>query len=135
MIYKETIDTWFGIGAPNASVAVLNTDRITTLKARGSGASFNYSVDQADRRVKPTLVWGTTAAATIQASFDSALLTRVMTLNVYPDDDITQSTVAKYIRYKDFIYAYDHDGSNSWVLHEGGRVIVSDTLDTLVSNA
>ena len=137
MIYKETIDAWMGLGTPNATEAVLNSDRIFNLKARGSESSFEYSLDTADRREKPTTIWSQSTVATVTAEFDKALLTRVMTLSLYPDDDITATPVNKYINYKDFIYAYPHEAgnSNSWVLYDGGRGVVSDSLTELVADA
>lgn len=135
MIYKETISSWIGIGAPTPSIAVLNTDRITSLRARGSESTFEYSLDQADRREKPTTIWGESTVATVMAEFDKALLTRVMTLKLYPDDDVTATPVNKYIRYKDFIYAYAYDTTKAWVVYEGGKGIVNDSIDDLVSDA
>ena len=137
MLYKETIDSWIGLGAPTPSTAVLNTVRIFELKVKGSGASFRYSLDVNDRRDKPTLIWGDTSVANIKISFDSALTSNVMTLNVYPGDDVSENTTAKHIDYDEFVYAYAHEAgaANSWVVYDRGRVVVSETLDELVTAA
>jgi len=143
MLFKETIVDWKGLGAPKATVVVLNTNRINTFQVRATSYSkFYYSLNPWDRRSKPHYIEATSSVATLTTAFDTALDSNVMELVVYPDDDITADTVSKHIDYSDFAYAYayEDDWTKSWVWYTTKafgleRVLVDNSLDELVDIA
>ena len=143
MLFKETIVTWTGLNAPTATTIVLNTNRVGLFKVRDSTKSdFFYSINPWDRRGKPHFIEATSSVATLTTAFDTALDSNVMELVIYPDDDVTQDTVLKYIDYEDFAYAYakEDDWEKSWLWYTTKafykiRVLVNNSLDELVDIA
>jgi len=143
MLFKETIVTWKGLGAPTATTVVLNTNRVNLFKVRASTKSdFYYSINPWDRKSKPGFIQATSSVATLTTAFDTALDSNVMELVVYPNDDITATPVSKYIDYADFAYAYayEDDWTKSWVVYTTKafgqvRVLVNNSLDELVDIA
>lgn len=143
MLFKETIVLWKGLGAPTASVAVLNTNRVGLFKVRATSySSFYYTINPSDRRSKPGFIDATSNVAALTSAFDSVLNSNVMTLRTHPEDDVDQTVVLKYIDYEDFAYAYAHesDSDKSWVVYTTKsfkkiRVLVDNSLDELVDLA
>lgn len=143
MLFKETVVTWKGLAGPTATTIVLNTNRVGLFKVRDTSYSdFYYSINPWDRRDKPHFVQATSTVATLTTAFDTALDSNVMELVVYPDDDVTQTPVAKYIDYEDFAFAYakEDDWTKSWVVYSTKafkevRVLVDNSLDELVDIA
>lgn len=143
MLFKETIVTWRGIGVPTASVVVLNTNRVNLFKVRASTKSdFYYAINPWDRRSSLGFIQATSSVSTLTTAFDTALNSNVMTLAIYPSNDVTQTPVNKYIDYEDFAYAYayESDWTKSWVVYttkafKEVKVLVNNSLDELIDLA
>lgn len=142
MILKTDITQFTGTVFKNLGDHVINTENLGRPRAvNGSGSQFFYSDTVSDRRSKPMAVYSSSTLATIKAAIDAALSSNIMTLNIFTGNNITQATVAKYINYKQFVYAFAHrlDSSYSWVtfVERGSvtKVLVDNSLDQLVSVA
>lgn len=139
MLFKETIRSWKGIGAPSATTVLLNTNRVGLLEADGSNSKFYYTMNPLDRRESAGYVLATTSAANVIVAMDDVLSSNAMALPIFPDDDVTASAVTKYIDYADFAYAVPHGttpASYSWVYYyskgfKKHRVLVDYNLDQL----
>ncbi len=142
MLFLETIREWKGLNVPTATSVLLNTNRIGLLEADGSNSQFYYTMNPVDRREKASHIKATTTVANIIVAMDDVLSSNAMSLPVFPNDDITQSTVQKYIDYADFAYAVGHatEADKSWVYYYSKgflrhRVLVDYTLAQLESIA
>ena len=142
MLFLETIRSWKGSNVPSATSVLLNTNRVGLLEADGSNSQFYYTMNPRDRRESATYIQATTSVANVIVAMDDVLATNAMDLPVFPDDDITASTVQKYIDYEDFAYAVGHDSEadKSWVYYyskgfKKHRVLVDYTLAQLESIA
>ena len=138
MLFLETIRGWKGLNVPSATSVLLNTNRIGLLEADGSNSKFYYTIKPGDRRDSATFIQATTTVANIIVAMDDVLSSNAMDLPVFPDDDITASTVQKYIDYTDFAYAVGHESEadKSWVYYcskgfKLHRVLVDYTLAQL----
>lgn len=123
---------------------VLNTARINALQAYDTNYSqFKYLVRDKDRRSTPDHITTSSTVATIQTACESSLLTNLMYLPVYVDDDITSTPVTVYEPYSDFAFARpDHSDpdSRSYVYFSESpshlkRYLVNLTIDELVDYA
>jgi hypothetical protein len=140
MLFLETIRGWKGLNAPTATSVLLNTNRIGLLEADGSNSKFYYTLNLYDRREKPHFIEATTSLANVRVAMNDVLDSIEMWLKVFPNDDITASTVNKYIDYADFAYAYAYDATRSWVVYyskgfKQHRVLVDHTIAQLESLA
>ena len=144
MLFKDTITAVKGLNGPSAGVLVLNTNRIGLYKVRATTKSdYFYSLNQYDRREKPLFFQSSSAVATLTSALDTVLNSNVYAMPVFPDDDITQTPVTKYLNYEDFAYAVAHEthpNLYSWVYYVSKafklhRVLVNHSLDRIIDVA
>ena len=142
MLLKTDITEFTGTIFKNLGDHVINTENLNRPKAvNGSGSQFFYSDTSSDRRSKPMPVYCDASLTAIKGAMDAVLSSNAMTLNIFTNNDITQSTSEKFINYKQFVYAFGHrlNTSYSWVtfVERGSvtKVLVDNSLDQLVSAA
>jgi len=142
MLFKTTVSSYTGSIFKNTGEHVLNTDRILRYNDRdGSSTSILYAGNKHDRRSAPMPALITATVSEIKSSMDQALGSNVMTLSVFPGDDVTATPVDKYIDYADFMHASPLPSNSSYSIvtisnnFSTTKAVVNSTLDAIVSSA
>ncbi len=142
MIFKTEITDYIGTVFKVLGDHVVNTDRIIKPRAvNGSASQFWYTDRGYDRRAQPMPVYCDATLTEVKSEMDAVLDSNSMELKTFINNDITQSTLSKYIDYRYFIHAHSHRLNNnySWITFiEGFRLtktLVDNSLDELVSVA
>ncbi len=141
MIFKTEITDYTGSVFHGAGEYVINTSCLVGYAVSGSTSKLLYTDRWRDRRTSPIPAYSSSTVAEIQAAVDSPLDSNIMTLSVFPGDDTSLPTVAKYIKYSDFVYAKAYRKNTAYSLVsfiDGGmmaRVVVDNTLDEIIESA
>jgi len=141
MVFKTAITQYTGTVFHNLGDHVLNTDMLGRVRSVDGASQFFYTDATFSRQRKPMPVYCDATLAAIQAAIDTALRTNTMTLTTFINNDITESTVSKFINYSQFIYAFGHklNSDYSWVTYHENfsitKVLVNDSLDDLITAA
>ena len=88
---------------------ILNPNRITDLKVRGTGSSFKFSDNHRDRREGNSYVESNSTVAEIIAAHDTAYHSKFVTLGFYPKNDPTRTPVDTTIDVEDIAYFDDYN--------------------------
>jgi len=133
MLFKATVKEWRGsdpqitgkkkLSSTNTQEWVLNTNKIFKLEVDGSYCKLRYVDNKYGRRSHGNKMRLEETRATVRTAFDATFAHEYLTLNVYPDEDITKSTVARDIPAEDFnMSVADHrDSTRSWVWYSEGE--------------
>lgn len=142
MLLKTTVSSYTGNIFKKTGEHVINTDRVIRFTDKdGVSSNILYVDNLKDRRRRPMSAVIQSTVTVIENTFDSALSSNVMELDIFPGDNITASTIKKYIGYSDFIHAsqYPKNTNYSIVTFMKGftitKVIVDSDLDSLISAA
>ena len=142
MIFKTEITDYIGTVFKVLGDHVVNTDRIIKPRSvNGSASQFWYTDRGYDRRAQPMPVYCDATLTEVKSEMDAVLDSNSMELKTFINNDITQSTLSKYIDYRYFIHAHSHRLNNnySWVTFIEGfkltKALVDNSLDELVNVA
>ena len=142
MIFKTEVTDFIGTVFKVLGDHVVNTDRIIKPRAvNGSASQFWYTDRGYDRRAQPMPVYCDVTLTEVKSEMDAVLDSNSMELKTFINNDITLSTLSKYIDYRYFIHAHSHRMNNnySWVTFIDGfrltKVLVDNSLDELVNVA
>ena len=142
MIFKTEVTDFIGTVFKVLGDHVVNTDRIIKPRSvNGSASQFWYTDRGYDRRAKPMPVYCDATLTEVKSEMDAVLDSNSMKLKVFINNDITLSTLSKFIDYRYFIHAHSHRLNNnySWVTFIEGfkltKALVDNSLDELVNVA
>lgn len=119
---------------------IINPNRIKELKTvNTTGSQFKYMFDPEDDRGDYAYVISTSTVASLVSAADDEPNSSFIALNVFEDDDTTDSVVSTYFRVDDIAFAIAY-GNYSWVyVAQGGsrmkRVLVYHNLDAILNLA
>ena len=151
MLFQATVSEWKGsdpqytykkkLTSTNTQEWVLNTNKVFKLEVDGSYCKLRYVDNKYGMNSHGNKMKLLETVATVRTAFDATLAHEYLTLNVYPSDDITLSTVARDIPAEDFSQATadNRDSTRSWVWYCEGewtvRVLCDYTLEEIVDVA
>lgn len=141
MIFKTAITQHTGTVFHNLGNHVLNTDMLGRVRSIDGASQFFYTDATLDRQRKPMPVYCDSTLAAIQSAINTVLLSNVMDLDIFINNDITESTLSKFINYSQFIYAFGHalNTDYSWVTYVENfhitKSLVNASLDDLITVA
>ena len=119
---------------------IINPNRIKELKTvNTTGSQFKYSFDPEDDSGDYAYVISTATVASLVSAADDSPASSFVALNVFEDEDTTDSYVTTYFRLDDVAFAIAY-GNYSWVyISQGGsrmnRFLVYHNLDAILNLA
>ena len=128
---------------------LINMNRVNGMQTRASTKSSFYYVDNLwDRREAPRYVECDSSVSTLKTASDATWESNMMLLPVYPDNDSTQTAIARYVHVESISLVWEQESSvdiydeaeRCWVeYYEGSfrkrKVLVGLGIDQILSNA
>ena len=147
MLFLTTVSKWGGIGRGSHIIDkrigtpyVFSVKNVYNLKQDGTGSKFLYAVNTTDRKTGLDEIFCNTAHTTIREEYDVEPLSSIITLSVFPSNNLAKTPETIYVNINDFAYAWAHNPypQYSWLVYcmKGGRekiVLVDMTLVDIVT--
>ena len=119
---------------------MIRAESLYALQANGSGAKFTYPINYRDRRTENTYIETTDSVATITTAMGAAYTTGTVTLDVYPDNDTTASTVSTVYDVTSIQWGIPSGASDTYLLILEGafkvhKVLVAHTIAQIIALA
>jgi len=88
----------------NVGTRLIRAEAVVNLVVSGTGAEFDYPMNDRDRRSALTHLTTTETVANIKIAMDAAYATVYIELPIHPDEDATAATVATTFNAADLVW-------------------------------
>jgi len=121
-----------------SGLRLLNSNRLSGLTVSGTGSFFNYTTFLLTDNENIAKIKCSDSVAEIVLVAEVALAVEMISLSVYPSNDLTQTPVATYVNVSDIVLGEKYTSYTRievGVIGSSKRWYVSDTLDEISDKA
>jgi len=147
MLFKTLVTRWLGVGRESkiksysgGTYYVFDINNVSNIQPEGTGSKFRYLVSTVNRKTGYDEIHCTSDSVTIKSEYSVIPTSNILSLSIFPNNDVTKTPFTAIIDIHDFGYAWSHNPypQYSWLVYsvkglKDLRVLVDMTLDEFVA--